>query len=174
MKDWIRKTETAANVAIVVVAILLVGVVVKNQSWKPRRQVQKIAAGTRLSIPDVDWSKRDRTLVIALQQDCAYCSESAPFYRRVVQETRGNARIGLIAVLPQEAGQARDYLHGLGIDIGEVRQIPLRSVGVAGTPTLALVDNKGIVVQSWLGKLSASRESEVLSAVAKNGGQSHG
>jgi hypothetical protein len=145
-----------------VVAIFIVGVVIKNHLRKPRPQAQNIAAGTRLSIPNVDWSKRDRTLVMVLKQDCSYCSESAPFYRRVVQETRGNDRIGLIAILPQELGQARDYLHSLGLDSVEVRQLPLRSVGVAGTPTLALVDSKGIVVQSWLGKLTASRESEVL------------
>lgn len=174
MKNWIRKLEVVANVAIVVVAVFIVGVVVRNQLRKPRPQAQSIAAGTRLSIPNVDWSRRDRTLVMALQQDCSYCSASAPFYRRVVQETRGNGRIGLVAVLPQEAGQARDYLHSLGIDAVEVRQLPLRAVGVAGTPTLALVDSKGIVVHSWLGKLSASSESEVLSAVADNGGQSHG
>jgi hypothetical protein len=174
MNGWIRKTEAVANIAIIVVAIFIVGVVVENHLRKPGRQAQKIAAGTRLSIPNVDWSKRNRTLVMALQQDCSYCSESAAFYRRVVQETRGNDRIGLVAVLPQDAGQARNYLHSLGIDVAEVRQLPLRSVGVAGTPTLALVDSKGIVVQSWLGKLSASSESEVLSAVAEHGGQSHG
>jgi hypothetical protein len=174
MKNWARKTETVANIAIVVVSILIAGVVVRNYFLKPGRHVQNIPVGTRLSLPNVDWSKRDRTLVMALEQGCSYCSESAPFYQRLVRETRSNGRVGLVAVLPQDVGQSRNYLHGLGIDVDEVRQSPLRSIGVAVTPTLALVDSKGIVVQSWLGKLTASKESEVLSAVAGNGGKSHG
>lgn len=150
------------------------GAVVKNYFLKPARRIQAIPAGTRLSLPNVDWSKRERTLVVALHEDCAYCSESATFYQRLVRETRGNGRVGLVAVLPQEVSQARSYLHGLGLDIDDVRQLPLRSIGVAATPTLALVDSRGIVVQSWVGKLSASKESEVLSAVAGTGGKAHG
>src|SRR5262245_1663021 len=98
MRDWVRKTEAAAHCAIIVRAIFIVGVFVKTDRRKPLRQAQTVAAGARLSIPDMDWSKRDRTLLMVLQQNCSYCTENAPFYRRVVQETRGNDRVGLIAI----------------------------------------------------------------------------
>jgi hypothetical protein len=66
-------------------------------------------------------------------------------------------------VLPQEVSQGQTYLGKLGVVVDEVRQSTLGAIGVSGTPTLLLVDNKGAVKQSWLGKLSPDKETEVLS-----------
>jgi hypothetical protein len=66
-------------------------------------------------------------------------------------------------VLPQPTEAGRKYLSGLGITIDDVRQIPLNVVGVAGTPTLILVDKEGTVKKVWMGKLPESAQSEVIS-----------
>jgi hypothetical protein len=39
----------------------------------------------------------------------------------------------------------------------------LGEIGVRGTPTLILIDGGGVVKQSWVGRLSADEEAEVLS-----------
>jgi hypothetical protein len=67
-----------------------------------------------------------------------------------------------VAVLPQDVSEGRKYLNELGVPINEVRQSTLESLGVGGTPTLILVDNKGAVTDSWVGKLPPDKESEVL------------
>jgi len=64
--------------------------------------------------------------------------------------------------LPQTSDESKKYLDELGVAIEEVKQAKLDSIGVHGTPTLILVDNQGVVMASWVGKLSADGEADVL------------
>jgi hypothetical protein len=162
-----KKVELLANVAIIVIALLLGAVLVKRYLM-PTAQTSPPAAaqiqpGTKINLPGVDWGKSDQTLVIALSEGCRFCSESADFYQRLAKEKASAGGVRLIAVLPQEVSQGQTYLSKLGVVVDEVRQSPLGAIGVSGTPTLLLVDNKGTVKQSWLGKLPPDKETEVLS-----------
>ena len=49
--------------------------------------------------------------------------------------------------------------------VTQVIQAQLDSLGVKGTPTLLIVDQSGTVRQSWVGRLTAERETEVLSRI---------
>lgn len=113
-------------------------------------------------MPGVDWSNNNQTLLLVLQKGCHFCTESAAFYQRLVRETAGHGSIHLIAVLPQAPDESKKYLDDLGVAIDEVKQAKLDSIGVQGTPTLILVNDKGVVMTSWVGKLSADGEAEVL------------
>jgi hypothetical protein len=169
MSDGVlKKTELLANIAIIVVAVLLGGVLVKRYLWPggdaspaPRAD-PRIPAGTQATLPGVDWAKNGRTLLLVLSRDCRYCTESAPFYRSLARETEGRPDIRLIAVFPQEVAEGRKYLEDLGVNVHEVRQAAPSSTGAGGTPTLILVDDGGVVKNSWVGKLAAPEESEVL------------
>lgn len=88
-----------------------------------------------------------------------YCSDSAPFYQRLVQE-RG--RTQLVAVLPQSVEDGRKYLQSLGVNITDVRQVSFPSVALRAAPTLILADNKGVAIDSWLGRIPKEREAQVL------------
>jgi hypothetical protein len=103
MADIGKKIEITANIAIIAVAILVVGVIFQKYVRSPKPQtLPPDPVGTKLSLPDVDWAKNNRTLVLALQTGCNYCTESAPFYQRLVTEA-SNHNIPLIAVLPTQA-----------------------------------------------------------------------
>ena len=159
----LRVTEVAANIAIVIVALVVVGVLVK-QYWG-RRQPAKppaIAAGTKMTIADVDWAKNGSTLIVALQKGCHFCSESAPFYQRLVNDTHDKNGLKIVAVLPQDISDARQYLESLKVPIADVKQAQLSSFGVSGTPTLILVDGQGRVLNSWVGRLPPDAEAEVM------------
>lgn len=169
MSDGIvKKTEILANVAIIVVALLLGGVLVKryllpnNEAATAGRPDPRIPAGTKATLPGVDWAKNGRTLLLVLSRDCRYCTESAPFYQRLTRETAGHPDIHMIALFPQEVAEGRKYLDDLGITVHEVRQAAPSSTGAGVTPTLILVDGSGVVQNSWVGKLAAPEESEVL------------
>jgi thioredoxin-related protein len=71
----------------------------------------------------------------------------------------------LVAVLPQPTNEGRYYLEKLGVFVDEVKQLPLESIGVQGTPTLMLLDRSGTVTKSWIGRLPPEREQTVLSAL---------
>lgn len=168
LSNLTQKLESLSHLATIVIAILL-GVIVTQNSFLARSvklpepsPLPQLRAGTKLSLPDVDWGKNDRTLLITLSQGCRYCSASAPFYQRIAQEAPGRRSVGLVALLPQPVGDARNYLNGLGVNVADVRQVALDSLGVVGTPTLILVNKQGVVINSWRGQLPPFKEEEVL------------
>lgn len=167
MATWHKRVELLANVAIVVVAVLL-GVVLVRRYLLPASPppspaaAARIKPGTRLSVPGVDWGGSRQTLLLVLSTDCRYCTESAPFYQRLAREKAGRADVRLLAVLPQSVEESRKYLGEHGVAADDVRQTAPKELGVAGTPTLVLVDQTGAVVESWVGRLPPAKEDEVV------------
>lgn len=127
-----------------------------------------MAKGTSLkgSLPGVDWSKNGRSLILAISTRCHFCTDSAPFFQRIGREKPAGTK--LLAVLPQAVEEARTYLDQQGVRVDDVRQAPLDSIKVSGTPTLLLVDNAGTVADVWVGKLEPSQEEDVLRVLRKN------
>jgi hypothetical protein len=116
----------------------------------------------KLSLPGVDWNKNGRTLILALQAGCHFCTESAPFYKRLVHERARFGNTKLVAVLPESIEQSKEYLRKLDVRIDDVLQGSLIRIGIAGTPTLLLVNSSGTVTEAWTGKLDDSGQEAVL------------
>ena len=158
-----KKIELVANVAIIIVALLIGGVFIKRSLLDNRPQPPlKITAGTKVPLQDVDWARNGQTLLLVLQKGCHFCAESAPFYQGLTREMESSKSTKLIAVLPQEVNVGQQYLADLKVPISEVKKINPDFLGVSGTPTLILVNNAGEVIDSWTGKLTPDKEIEVL------------
>jgi thiol-disulfide isomerase/thioredoxin len=121
--------------------------------------------GEQLSVPGITWGDSKETVVLALSNKCHFCSESAPFYQRLASDLAHRKDVRLVAVFPQNVDEAKKYLGQLGVPIEQVVQASLDSLRVRGTPTLVIVDRTGTVKQSWVGKLTLERETEVLSRI---------
>ncbi|HWF90553.1 MAG TPA: redoxin family protein [Pyrinomonadaceae bacterium] len=182
-----RTIEIATNLSIITVALIGATVLVKNYLLRPATPVATIvrptdgtqagprdsgrnaptgpAAGTQIAIPGVNWTDSDQTVVLALSDKCHFCTESAPFYQKLTQELAGRKNVRVVAVFPQDTNAAKQYLAGLNVPITAVAQATLDSLGVRGTPTLVIVDKSGTVQQSWVGRLTAERETEVFSRI---------
>jgi hypothetical protein len=165
------KIETLANFMTVIVSLLLSVVLVKQFLLPPqgrRAAGPQTVVGTNLkgSLPGVDWGKNGRTLILAISTQCRFCTDSVPFFKRVEKERPRDAR--LLAVLPQSVEESRKYLDGAGMQVDELRQAPLQSIGVPGTPTLLLVDAAGRVSDVWRGKLRPEDEEKVIAALRGN------
>jgi thioredoxin-related protein len=161
-----QKIELIANVLIIVVAILLIGVIAQRYFFSPSTTLNQPArvqpaVGTKINLPDTEWSKQPKTLILALQKGCHFCSESAPFYQRL-RESVQDKNVRLVAVLPGVQEESAAYLNELGLPNLEVKQSPLDTLQVSGTPTLILTNDKGEVTHFWVGKLSPEKEKEVL------------
>lgn len=156
-----KKIELLANIAVLVVAILLGTMLVQRMFFPPGPPPPPaaIAAGTKLSIPGVTWTSQ-KTLLIAIRPGCHFCTDSAPFYRRLIQEANGQAR--LLVVSGATEPEIKEYLKTLEVPLDDIKQVPLEQLGVPGTPTLILVDTKGAVVETWIGQLPPDKETEVL------------
>jgi len=160
-----KRIELFANLAIIVVAFFIVAVGIQRfvLSRKNAPPSPVIAIGSKVALADVDWAKNRKTLLLALQTGCHFCSESAPFYQHLIQAA-ASKDVKLVAVLPQSPVEAHEYVNSLGISITDIKQSSLSSLNVSGTPTLILVDGNGQVAASWVGKLPPSKESEVIAA----------
>jgi thioredoxin-related protein len=165
LSRFAARLEVVSNVAIIVLAVIVAAIALRNYVFTPRASVE-LPQGTQLALPDVRWGQGSHTLVMVLRKDCQFCSASAEFYRRLLTES-ARLRVPVIAALPDELAASQEYLDGLGIAVGEVRNVSLRSLGVAATPTLVLVDAKGAVARSWVGQLGAADEAEVFRSLRR-------
>jgi hypothetical protein len=162
------RIEAIVNIATTAVAVLLSLVLVKtyllpvSSPTKPPAPAAELKTGMSLEgkLAGVDWGRNGRTLVLAISTICHFCKDSEPFYRRLNRET-GRA-VKILAVVPQPATEAEQYLKAEGVGVDQVQQVRLSTIGVRGTPTIFLVDRKGVVTRIWTGKLQDKDEEQVL------------
>jgi len=124
--------------------------------------------GSSLTISDINWRRSKQTLVLVLREGCHFCTDSADFYRRLASESR-QTKTKLVTVLPGSVEDSRRYLDDLRVPIVDIKQSSLSEVNVRGTPTLLLVDDKGVVRKSWVGQLPPDGEAEVFDAIRTPG-----
>lgn len=162
----------AANAATIVLVALLSIIIVKENLVPIRTRAAvratSLQVGTELNSKKlhVDWALSNRTIVLAMQTTCHYCTDSAPFFRKLSAAAHGKVRT--VAILPQPIGTSKTYLDGLGVKVDEIRQFPLSDIGVHGTPTLVLVNDRGAIQNVWVGELTPDEERQVLSVVNGN------
>lgn len=174
-----KKTELFISISVIVLSVFASEYLIHKyifaastapeaiQSTKPEitRGARKRAPLDVKSVPlDVNWSERSKTLILALQTSCHFCNESAPFYKRLISSAEGK-NVKLVAVLPSNVEESRDHLNKLGLSSLDVKTASLDSIQVEGTPTLILVDDKGEIIDSWVGKLPPETEAEVIRRV---------
>jgi hypothetical protein len=169
MKNLKGKIELAANLSIIVVAVLLGVVLMKSyfmpapaesSGAAPAKERKEIKRGDPISLEGMDWQRNRRTLLLALSTTCHFCTQSGPFYQRVAKE-HGDTQ--LVVLVPQAPDEGQAYLRKLGVAVDNVKQVSLGSIGLSGTPTLILVDDDGRVADIWVGALTAAKENEVIS-----------
>src|SRR5258708_29890642 len=98
MNHLSRKIEVLSNVAIIVVAVVLTVTLIRGYSSKSPAIVPETKpannnsvlnnanlVGKKLSVPDVDWAKNGKTLVMAVQSGCHFCTDSGPFYQELAK-----------------------------------------------------------------------------------------
>lgn len=166
------KFELVAFVFVTSVAVLLEIVIIQKYFLDPKtasnqqqysNQLQ-IQSGAQIKIPGVDLSSYPKTLIIALQKGCHFCTSSAPFYKSLIENVQ-DKNIKLVAVLPDSPEEARDYLDKMGLTSLEIKQFSFSNLRVRGTPTLILINAKGEVTNSWVGKLNSIKEEEVIKSL---------
>jgi hypothetical protein len=142
MNGLYKKAELIANIAIILVALLLGVAVVKryflassdSDAGGETSSFKGISVGEKIQLPEVDWSKNGQTLVLALSKNCRFCSESAPFYQKLVKEEAESAGIRLVAVFPHDVNQGKNYLDELGVSVSEIKQTSFNSIRIRGHP----------------------------------------
>jgi len=89
-KLYSTQLHRALNVAILVSCVFLVLSLVK------RYYVNERISGRTISVPGVDFSRSNKTLLLFLRQDCGVCIESLPFLQTtsILVSGSGKCKIG--------------------------------------------------------------------------------
>ena len=162
MENFGKKLEMFANIAIIAVAITLIGTIGYNYFGSKKTTPDGIKVGEKVSLADTNWTAKDQTLVLVLQKNCHFCQESMNFYKTLTQTAQSKGNIQTVAVFPTSADESAQYLAQQGVKVDAVKQAGLADVNVRGTPTVLLVDREGKVIDSWIGKLPAEKEQELI------------
>src|SRR4051794_5299110 len=102
-----RRLETLVNVAIIATCVATIaalavrfGVVTPSKSVKSSATVALQAGDSLPSFEGIRYDAADRTLLMFLRADCAYCAASMPFYQRLSKTIRQSQskRVRLILV----------------------------------------------------------------------------
>ena len=104
--------------------------------------------------------------MVVFRSGCRFCSESVPFYRRIVASAathKGRTRI--VGVTSDAPKLAEEYLGTSGVSLDAIVASVREPVSAMGTPTLLLTDRTGRIRHIWSGRLSPQAEEEVIAAV---------
>ncbi len=162
--------DTVANIAIIVVCVIAAFILIRNnffnrpQAGGPRPP--EAAVGERFdALRQVVPTGTDRALVMAVSPTCHFCTDSMPFYKRLIDErNQRGSKTKVIAAVPHEEAKAeeRQKMASAGVNPDDVVAVDFQNIKVPGTPTVLLVDNQGKVLDVWVGKQDSSGEEKIL------------
>lgn len=172
-----KHLETVTNLVVLIVALVLVWVLTTRylipNFTGSRSSAAAVRVGDKLAdIPGFKWPDSQQTLVMALAPGCDFCTLSMPFYRRIAEAaSRKELDTHVIALFSEKVSleDGKAYLQSHGVTISDVATASFDTLRIPGTPTLLLVGDRGIVVQTWAGKLPIDREGEVWSKLRSAG-----
>jgi hypothetical protein len=161
-----KRLDMMTNVVVIVTSVALLGFL--GNSWYEshrttvaRGSSRSTLVGRTIQLPGVDFTRKGKTLLIAVSSTCHFCQESQPFYRQLANTPGVTAN--LVAVLPMPQRDAENYVHSTIAPSLQVVSASLDTMGVNSTPTLLLVDGQGKVERAWVGKLDDASQKQVKS-----------
>lgn len=162
--------EVATNVAVLLAAIAVLASLAAmyfRPTAGPKLQIGLQKGETLALIPGFNFNESDRSLLLVMSTRCVYCDESVPFYKQLTGAQQvGNQGVRVVAVLPNSEEEVGQYMQQKQLQIAAVPSADLKTLKVAGTPTLILVDSGGRVIDFWVGKLSQDTEQQVLKVIS--------
>jgi hypothetical protein len=171
-----RFLESAASVMVILAASAVIYFVYSFSPAPPQSPKQPpLTKGLVVQAPEgADFRKHPLTAMVFIRSGCHFCSESMPFYRTILDQTRQDheTRASVVFVSTERPTITRSYLEGHDIHSEDnvVATTDLRPYPfVVSTPTLLVVDSEGRLVSGWRGRLTEDQQRQVLTTLGLNG-----
>jgi len=161
--------ESISNMAVIVVAGCVLVFTAYNR-FTPRvpnfsAELARQFIGKPLEFAPVNTDTQG-AVALFLSKDCHFCSDSMDFYHRLATLGSGpSCEIGLVAVGPRNRESRQDieeYLAKHQLNVNRTVMVNYSDLGVAGTPTLMLLDRSGVVRGVWTGYLQETAQEDVV------------
>lgn len=123
------------------------------------------------ALPGINFAfaEQARTVLVMVRSTCSYCTESMPFYKRLMERRRASAGTRVVAVSAEPETVTTAYLASHGVSVDQVVSLRDNLLRVPGTPTVIVVRADGQVTSSHVGKLNAAGEEDVLAQITQGG-----
>jgi peroxiredoxin len=168
---WKGSVEVVTNLAVLLVAVVVLATFAK--SYFAGGRSPRLEAGLRKGeafspVRGLDYGGSPLTLLIVMNTNCHYCTESVPFYRKLAEAQRTGGRAArVVAVFPNDEAEVREYARQTGLDLEKVSGVDFSKLNVGGTPTAILIDSGGTVRDFWVGKLPSESEQQIINALGE-------
>lgn len=155
--------DTATNLGLLV-ASLMMTIVLGQGLWAKYIATPPVPptyqqGDTFPAVKAVNYAASEKTVVLFVASTCKYCTQSMPFYAELAK-SRAGLRTQLVAVGFEPESTITQYLDGHRVPTDGVVSTMSRAYKFAATPTLLVLDSKGVVINQWVGALNG-RQSEV-------------
>jgi hypothetical protein len=155
--------DLTATIVMILTSVVLVWHVVSDRASVRSPPAAGYSQGDVFGAVDgLRFSETPATAILFVQSTCKFCSASMPFYRRLSALPR---RAKFIVMGVETRDQLQAYLSAQQLRVDDVVSVNAQNIKFRGTPTLLLVDNKGVVRDVWAGQLDNAREEAVLKKI---------
>ncbi len=161
--------EVASNIAVVVVALVFL-VSFARSSFLPMPQHLVLQSGLQKGsqfpqLPGVDFSRSQKTLLVAMDSKCDSCKESLPFLKNLAGSFSGRSDARMIAVFPSAEEEAKRYARQNQLNMDTIFGLDFKMLHLKAIPAMILIDSSGTVIDFWLGKPSEDTEKQIVNSL---------
>ena len=167
-RKWKLYLDFATSCLVLIAAVAIVAVFAKGYLTAPKENKptdDSLKVGTKIaSLKETAFADSDRTIVIFLSTQCRYCIASVPFYKKLA-ETQGRSRgknVSVVAVFSNSDEETEKFLGSKSLSLKSVSAADFKELKVSMTPSIALIDRTGKILDSWTGQLTPASEARVM------------
>lgn len=164
-----QSLERVTNVAILVTCAVLVTVVIRGGlTARPSDLPLGPAAGDRLAAIDgLVLAAHDHTLLLVLSSQCRFCTESMPFYRRLLD--RREARTQVVVASTESVAVTAAYLASHDVEVDRILEVAPDEIGTTATPTLLELSRSGEILEVMVGRVPDAQVTAVTTRLLSPG-----
>lgn len=164
------KLETATHVFLIALCCLAGGLLIEQRFFSSPDTATLPAedpVGRQVNLPGANWQAAPFSVLLQISSTCRFCAESMPFYKRLTDARQAPAAKAAVIVATADAvAVMRKFLTDRQVTVNKVLHSRLEQFG-SGTPTVYIVDSKGVVRRVFTGELDSAGQQELLSIVER-------
>jgi hypothetical protein len=164
------KLETATHVFLIGLCCLAGGLLIEQRFFAGSDDGPETApnvVGREVKLPGADWQSAPMSVVLQISSTCHFCNESMPFYRQMMAARQSAAaKVPVIVASADAVAVMQKHLADQQVSVDKVLHSRLEGFGSI-TPTVYIVDSKGLVKRVFVGELDSSGQKELLSIVER-------
>lgn len=161
------KLETATHVFLIAVCCLAGGLLIEQRFFSDNDSATPGLVGREVRLPGADWQSAPVSVLLQISSTCHFCNDSMPFYRKLMATRQASAaKIPVIVASADAVPVMQHHLVEQQVSVDKVLHSRLEGFD-AVTPTVYIVDSKGMIKRVFVGELDPSGQKELLSIVKR-------